>query len=55
MEKYKYNIKLTVEIEAFDESDAWDAVQDAFGVGTTGAVTVTNCEYHEVKKKRRAN
>lgn len=53
MEKYKYQVQLTVEVEAFDESDAWDAVQETFGVGETGAVTVTDCEYQEVKKRKR--
>lgn len=53
MEAYKYTVKLTVEVEAFDEGDAWDALQDAFGVGETGAVTVTNCEYKEVRARKR--
>ena len=51
MNTYKYTIKLTVEVEAFDESDAWDAVQEAFGIGHTGAVTVTDCEYDVRKRK----
>lgn len=53
METYKYEVVLEVEVDAFDESDAWDAVQEAFGVGHTGAVTVTDCEYKEKTKKRR--
>lgn len=53
MEKYKWTVKLEVEIEAFDESDAWDAVQEAFGVGETGAVNVTSCEYREKRAARK--
>jgi len=50
MNTYKYTVELTVEVDAFDESDAWDAVQDAFGVGDQMGVVVTNCEYREVRK-----
>lgn len=53
METFKYQVKLTVEVEAFDESDAWDAVQDAFGIGEELGVTVTDCEYKEVHKRAR--
>lgn len=53
MEKYRYKISITVEVEAFDESDAWDAVQEAFGVGETGAVTVTDCTYKEIRSARK--
>ncbi len=53
MEKYKYQVKLTVEVEAFDESDAWDAVQDAFGIGEELGVTVTDCEYRELRARKR--
>lgn len=53
MDKFKYTVKIEVEIEAFDESDAWDAIQEAFGVGETGAVVVTECEYREKRAKKR--
>lgn len=53
MNTYKYTVKLTVEVEAFDDSDAWDAVQEAFGIGETGAVMVTDCEYKESRAKKR--
>lgn len=53
METYKYTVKLTVEVEAFDESDAWDAVQDAFGIGEELGVKVTDCEYREVRARKR--
>lgn len=53
MNKYTWTVKLEVEVEAFDESDAWDAVQEAFGVGETGAVNVTACEYREKRARKR--
>lgn len=53
MDKYSYSIKLEVEVEAFDESDAWDAVQEAFGAGETGAVTVTSCTYKEIRTRKK--
>lgn len=48
MNKYKYEVRLTVEVEAFDESDAWEAVQDAFGLGENCGTTVVDCEYTEL-------
>lgn len=53
MDKYEYTVILKVSIDAFDESDAWEAVQDAFGVGDTGAVSVTQCEYKEKRARKR--
>jgi hypothetical protein len=52
MDKFKYTVRLAVEVDAFDESDAWDAIQEAFGIGSTGAVTVTECTYKETRAKR---
>lgn len=53
MNTYQYEVTLTVEVEAFDESDAWDAVQDAFGVGDQMGVNVTQCEYKEQRARKR--
>lgn len=53
MDKWKWKVNLQVEVEAYDESDAWDALQDAFGIGENMGVTVTSCEYKEVRAKRR--
>lgn len=53
METYTYTVKLIVEVEAFDESDAWDAVQDAFGIGEELGVRVTTCEYKEQRARKR--
>lgn len=49
--KFRYEVNLVVEVEAFDDSDAWDAIQDNFGIGElSGGVTVVDCEYQEVRK-----
>lgn len=50
MNIFRYEVKLVVEVEAFDDSDAWEAVQDHFGIGEETGVTVTDCEYRELKK-----
>jgi hypothetical protein len=48
MQRYKYKVELVVEIEAFDGNDAWEALQDNFGIGDTGDLTVTDFEAWEV-------
>lgn len=53
MDTFRYKVTLVVEVEAFDESDAWDAVQDAFGIGDQTGVVVTKCDYQEVKGKKK--
>lgn len=53
MNTYEYEIKLKVKVEAFDESDAWDAVQDVFGIGDELGVTVTECDYKEIRARSR--
>ncbi len=55
MKTYTYSVKMLVTVEAFDEDDAFDAVQDAFGVGEQMGVTVTDCSYKEtnVNSRRR--
>jgi hypothetical protein len=50
MDKRKYEVTLVVEVDAFDEDDAWDALQDAFGVGgNSPGIEVLECEW-EFKK-----
>ena len=49
METFKYKVELVVEVDAFDEGDAWEAVQDNFGIGENSGVTVLDCEYKEIK------
>ena len=53
MNKYTYRVSLTVEVEAFDESDAWDAVQETYGVGQEMGITVLDCEYKEIRGKAK--
>lgn len=49
MKNYSYRITLDVEVEAFDESDAWSAIQEVIGTGDMGGgVTIVDCEYKEL-------
>jgi hypothetical protein len=41
MDKYLYTIRLEVEVEAYDESDAQEIIEDTFGVGEDGGVDIT--------------
>lgn len=50
MDKFKYTVNMVVEVEAFDESDAWAALQDILAVGPMESdLTVLECEYHAVE------
>ena len=51
METYKYRVVLDVEVEAFDDDDAFDAIQDQFGIGDQSGLVITSCEV----KIRRGN
>jgi hypothetical protein len=53
MNTYTYTVTLEVEVDAYDESDAWEAVDDAFGVGDQMGVRVTNCEWKEKRAGRK--
>ena len=44
MNKFEYTVTLKVVVEAFDEVDAQDAVQDVFGLGDNLGILVTDCE-----------
>lgn len=55
MNKYKYKVTLTVEVEAFDDSDAWDAIQENYGVGQEMGITVLDCEYKEIRARKRSS
>lgn len=52
MNTYQYKVFLTVEVDAFDESDAWDAVQENYGVGEDMGIRITDCEYKEVRANK---
>lgn len=51
MKTFTYRVIQTVEVEAFDESDAWDMLQDAFGIGENCGTNVVDCEYKEIRGK----
>jgi len=53
MNTYQYKVTLTVEVDAFDDSDAWDALQDEFGIGNQASVRVTDCEYKEIRARSK--
>lgn len=48
MNKFRYSVILTVEVEAFDASDAWDVLQDNFGIADEGDIVVVDCEYQDL-------
>jgi len=52
MKKFIYEVIMKLEIDAFDEGDAWDAVQDTFSVGDNLGVKVVDCEYRDLGPKR---
>lgn len=54
MKTFRYEVVLQVEVDAFEESDAWDAVQDAFGLGEQMGVNIVDCKYLEKAKKKNA-
>ena len=47
---YKYEVILEVEVDALDEGDAFDLIQENFGVGEQFGVTVTECTFKERKR-----
>jgi len=44
MRTFKYSVSLVVEVEAFDEIDAEEAVRDAFGLGDVCGIEVIESE-----------
>lgn len=40
MERYKFTVEIEVEVEAFDRTDAVEAIEDVFGIGHELAVDV---------------
>lgn len=48
MKTFTYEVVLTVRVQAFDDGDAFDLVQDAFGIGENCGTNVIECEYKEL-------
>jgi len=44
MKTFRYDVSLVVEVEAFSEIDAEDAVRDAFGLGDTCGLNIVESE-----------
>ncbi len=53
MNKYTYKVVLIVEVPAFSETDAFEILQDVFGVGDEYGLTVTECEYDDVGRRAK--
>ena len=51
--KYVLTLYLRVEIEAFSEADAREAVEDAFGEGEACGFNIHDCETLDVEKLGR--
>ena len=49
MNTYMVSVMLQVEVEAFDESDARDAVEDCFGEGEFCGLTVIDTEVTDLE------
>lgn len=44
MRTFKYSVDLVVEVDAFNEIDAQEAVQDAFGLGDVYGLRIVESE-----------
>jgi hypothetical protein len=49
MNTFMVSVVLQVEVEAFDESDARDAVEDCFGEGDFCGISVADCEVTDLE------
>jgi len=49
MNRFKYKVTLEVEVEAFDSTDALDAIQDVFGLGEQNGVEIVDFEVTQTK------
>lgn len=47
MKTFKYSVNLVVEVEAFDEIDAAEAVRDTFGLGDQCGIEIVESEVGE--------
>lgn len=44
MKKYRFDVSLVVEVEAFNEIDAEEAIRDEFGLGEVCGLNVVESE-----------
>lgn len=51
MNTYTFRVMLEVEVEAFDESDAIEAVKDAFDEGECGGVDIKESEILDIEQR----
>lgn len=51
MKTFKYEVQLSVEVEAFDEIDAAEAVRDAFGLGPSCGLNIVESEVGDFSVK----
>lgn len=49
MNRYEYVLKLKVSVEAFDEDDADECIEDTFGVGADGGVDIKEMQVISVE------
>ena len=47
MKTFRYSVDLIVEVDAFDEIDAEEAVRDAFGLGDQCGIEIVESEVGE--------
>jgi hypothetical protein len=47
MRTFRYNVDIVVEVQAFDEIDAEEAVRDAFGLGEACGLEIIESEVGE--------
>ena len=47
MNTFEYEVVLKVKVEAYDESDAKDLLEDAFGLGEDCGVTIESATFNE--------
>lgn len=52
METFIYEVKMRVEVPAFNESDALSTLMDTYAVGDNCGTTVVDCEYKDAGKKK---
>lgn len=50
MRRFRFSLALEVEVEAFDDTDALEAVTDCFGAGENGDLLVTEFQVLDHEK-----